>query len=55
MPPVTPMHAPIVDRVIISSQRGAIDTIGHIASVVASITLDSVDCYLHNRCAHPLG
>ena len=55
MPPVTPTHAPIVDRVVIASQRGAIDTVGHIASVVASITSDSVYRYLHSRRACPLG
>jgi hypothetical protein len=55
MPPMTPMHAPIADRVIIASQRGAIDTVGHIASIVASITSDSIDHYLHSRHSHPLG
>ena len=50
---MTPAHAPIVDRVVISSQRGAIDTIGHIASVVASITSNSISHYLHSRHPHP--
>ena len=48
---MTRAHAPIADRVLITSQRRAIDTIGHIASVVTSITLDSIDRYLHSR--HP--
>ena len=55
MPPVTPAHAPIADRVVIASQRGAIDTVGHIASAAASITSDSIDRYLHSRRSHPLG
>ena len=55
MPPVTPAHAPIADRVVIASQRGAIDIVGHIASVAASITSDSIDRYLHSRRSCPLG
>ena len=39
--------APIVDRVVIASQRGAIDSIGHIASAAASITSDSLGQYIH--------
>ena len=46
---------PIADRIVIASQRGEIDTVGHIASEAASITSDSVDRYLHSRCARPLG
>ena len=52
---MTPAHAPIADRVVIASQRGAIDTVGHIASIAASITLDSVDRYLHSRRSRSLG
>ena len=55
MPLVTPTHAPIADTVIIASQRGAIDTVGHIASAAASITSNSIDHYLHSRCSRPLG
>ena len=55
MPPVTLAHAPIADRVIIASQRGVIDIVGHIASAAASITSDSVDRYLYSRRARPLG
>ena len=55
MPPVTPAHAPIADRVIIASQREEIDTVGHIASAAASITSDSLDHYLRSRHSHPLG
>ena len=55
MPVVTITHAPIANRVIISSQREAIDIVGHIASVAASITSDSIDRYLHSRHARPLG
>ena len=52
---MTPAHAPIVNRVVIASQREEIDTVGHIASIAASITSDSIDHYLHNRCSLPLG
>ena len=52
---MTLAHAPIVDRVVIASQRGPIDTIGHIASIVASITSDSIGRYIHTRCPHPPG
>ena len=52
---MTLAHVPITDRVVIASQRGAIDTVGHIASAAASITSDSIDCYLHSRRSHPLG
>ena len=55
MPPVTPAHAPIADRVVIASQRGAIDTVGHFASAAASITSDSIDRYIRSRHSHPLG
>ena len=55
MPPMTPAHAPIADRVVIASQRGAIDTVGHIASATVSITLDFVDHYLHSQRARPHG
>ena len=55
MPPVTPAHAPIANRVVIASQRGAIDTIGHIAFVAASITSYSIGHYLHSQRPHPLG
>lgn len=48
MPPVTPAHAPIVDRVVIASQRGEIDIVGYIASTMASITSGSIGCYLHS-------
>ena len=50
---VTPALAPIVDRVVIASQRGAIDTIGHIAYVTASITSDSLGHYIHSRQSCP--
>ena len=52
---MTPAHAPIADRVVIASQRGAIDTVGHIASAAASITSDSIDLYLRSRRSHSLG
>ena len=52
---MTPVHAPIVDRVVITSQRGEIDTIGHIASIVTSITSDSIGHYIHSQCPHQLG
>ena len=52
---MTPAHAPIADRVIIASHRGAIDIFGHIASTAASITSDSIGCYLHSRRSCPLG
>ena len=50
MQPVTPTHVPITNRVVIASQRGAIDTIRHIASMIASITSVSIGRYLHSRC-----
>ena len=55
MPPVTPAHAPIADRVVIASQREAIDTIGQIAFAAANITSDSIGRYLHSRRPRPLG
>ena len=48
LPPVTPALTPIADRVVIASQRGAIDTIGHIASAAASITSNSLGHYIHS-------
>ena len=44
---MTPTLAPIADRVVIASQRGAIDNIGHIASMAFSITSDSLGRYIH--------
>ena len=52
---MTPTLAPIVDRVVIASQRGAIDTIGHIASTISSITSNSIGCYIHSRHPRPPG
>ena len=48
MPLVTPTLAPIAHRVVIASQQGAIDNIGHIAFVATSITSDSLACYIHS-------
>lgn len=39
LPPVTPALAPIADRVVIASQRGAIDNIGHITSMAVLVNI----------------
>ena len=43
---------PIVERVVIASERGAIDSIGHIAFAATSITFDSLGNYIHTRQSH---
>ena len=50
---MTPALAPIADRVNIASQRGEIDSIGHIAFAGASITSDSLGHYIHTRRSRP--
>ena len=44
--------AAIVDRVVIASQRGAIDSIGHTTSTAISITSDSLGWHIHTRQSH---
>lgn len=49
VPLVTTTLAPIINRVVVASQRGIIDSIRHIESMASSITSNSLFQYIQTK------